>query len=156
MRLIERYMIKLLTGSFSKSDFENELYQEHYVAKISEDRLIENLIDVNFNDRFWKAKLKVIAEEHFGEDKFLEILLKYQSLRILESSEKEEVFEINGELASKNIDYDYQNVHLMKFYVLDDEIDYTRSGYGHRSEEEILKGIKSVAREFIEQFPIKD
>lgn len=156
MRLIEKYMMKLLAGSFSKSDFENELYQEHYIAKMSEDKLIENLIDVNFNGRFWKAKLKGIAAEHFGEDKFSEISLNYQSLRILESSEKEEVFEINRELAKKNIDYDYQNEQLMKFYVLDDEIDYTRSGYGHRSEEEIFEEIKSVAREFIEQFPVKN
>ncbi len=156
MRLIERYIIRLLTGSFSKSDFENELYQEHYVAKMSEDKLIENLIDINFKDRFWKAKLKVIATEHFGKDKFLKTLIKYQSLRILESSVKEEVFEINGQLASKNIDYDYENGHLMKFYVLDDEIDYTRCGYGHRLEEEIFKEIKLAAREFLDQFPIEN
>lgn len=120
------------------------------------DKLVENLININFNSKHWRYNLENLAIEHLGEEIFLENSIKYQCLRILESIEKKEVFRICRKLSGKNFDYNYQHKWLMKFYVLDDEIDYTRSGYGHRIEEEIFRDIKSVARNFLDQFPIEN
>ncbi|WP_420320852.1 hypothetical protein [Flagellimonas sp.] len=156
MKLLENYLLKLLAGSISKSEFENELYQEHIVAKMEADEFIENLININYNDNYWRVELENLAMEHFGEETLLLNSIKYKCLQILESSDKNIIFNKNRELAKENVNYNYQHKWLMKFYRLDDELDLTRSGYGHLTEDQVAKEIKSEARMFLNHLENKE
>ena len=150
MKLLENYILKLLAGSISKSEFENELYQEYIVAKMEEEEFIENLIGINYKDRYWRVELENLAIKHFGEETLLVNSIKYKCLQILESLDENIIFNKNRELAKENINYNYQHKWLMEFYRLDDELDFTREGFGYRKEEEIAKEIKSAARIFLD------
>lgn len=146
---MEINIFKLLAGSISKSEFESELYQEHIVSRMTENKFIEDLISINYNDRYWRAELENLAIEYFGEETLLLNSIKYKCLQILESSDENIIFNKNRELAKENINYNYQHKWLMEFYRLDNELDFTRDGFGHRKEEEIVREIKSAARKFL-------
>ncbi|MEM6814941.1 MAG: hypothetical protein AAF600_11260 [Bacteroidota bacterium] len=151
MNSMEINIFKLLAGSILKSEFESELYQEQIVTKINSDEFIEDLININFRANDWKTKLEAIALEYFGKDYFINQLIKYNCLKIIESFDKEVIFRINSNLARKYAAYDYENELLAVFYCLEDELGYTREGFGHRKEELIAKEIKSAARMFLNQ-----
>ena len=153
MKSVIRLAFKVLTQQISKEEFEEEIYSDFYMDRISQDDLIYAIVTVDYRNDNWQKRLEEVIGNHLTVDPKLLLNFYFTMLQLIQlsSKEKEVICNFVEKLANLSLKTDFEYDFLNQFYSLNEEIGLANIGYARESNF-IIAEIKNLARDFLKKY----
>ncbi|MGY3795871.1 hypothetical protein [Aquimarina sp. 433] len=150
MRLIDRHVFKALTNQISESEFEAYLYQDHVIDTIDSDKLIFDLVNINYRKESWKKDLRNVINKNFKDEDILAYHFYFYCFRLLQVKNESEIYDIVDQLAANYIKFDYNHKSFLEFYRFNSRWNMVLDEVSHENLNEIIIDVKEFSRKIID------
>jgi len=154
MKTLDRFVFKALANQISAEKLESYLYQEYVIDKIDSDKLLSDLVNINYREETWRKDLRNIVEEHFDETNLIANDLYFNCLNLIQVKEEMEIYDIINHLSNLYIKYEYEYYSLLEFYKFNERWNMVVNQVTNEKLSDIIQDIKNFARRFYDMYNI--
>lgn len=149
MEKIKEKSIDLLLGIISKEDFEMILYEKVKSEDLIKNKLLFDLVNINYRNDNFKVYLLELIQENFPEETIIILKIHHYSTLIKDEDNYDKIYK-NFYQIYKLIDFDKDYQLLWDFYEIQTRLDLV--GINYEKEENVISSLKTLCNRVCIEF----